>query len=66
MKCKCIKEFNVSECEMYSVVWEIIEVGQVFDIVKRYVNEGFYVLDDLKGNKIQVDNEQFKKYFIEI
>jgi len=66
MKCKCMKEFNVSECESYSVVWETVEVDQVFHIKKEYIEYEFYVLDDLKGNEIQVDYEQFNKYFIKL
>ena len=66
MKYKCIKEFNVSECESYSVVYEIIEVGQVFNIVGGYENEDFYVLDDLEGNQIQVEDEQIIEYFAKL
>ena len=64
MKCKCIKEFNALECESYSIAWEIMEVGQVFHIVEGYENDDFYVLDDKRGNEIQVDEDQFKEYFI--
>ena len=66
MKYKCIKEFNVSECESYSVVYEIIEVGQVFNIIEGYKNKDFYVLDDLEGNQIQVDDEQIIEYFVKL